>query len=315
MSNDGSLNGEIYYRIQKAGMVWEKLQGEVWKRAGLTIKTKMHMFRGAVLPALLYGAETWAARKDQIGKLESWYMALPPSVFLLLGRLLPIGVSLHVAIAAARAWTVSMVNSCTCTRAGRCDNRECRFSHDPLDKRGEKLFVEWYRKKLEFLIKVDGSNGELDGESWASMLKGKQEKRKEEQEAFRDYLMLFRKADSEQSRQEGTKGFASANLSAVRPAPPPPDPPPGLPPLPTPPRDTDKEELPKEVQHCRPAPPMHTPPSKYACPRPEMGFPRDGGNNQKFFAPLNPTLDTLRPSQQPRGGLAWGRSSLHIRVG
>uniref|UniRef100_A0A0G4HDT3 C2H2-type domain-containing protein n=2 Tax=Chromera velia CCMP2878 TaxID=1169474 RepID=A0A0G4HDT3_9ALVE len=75
MSNDGSLNGEIYHRIQKAGMVWGKLQGEVWKRAGLTTKTKMHMFRGAVLPALLYGAETWAARKDQIGKLESWCMA------------------------------------------------------------------------------------------------------------------------------------------------------------------------------------------------------------------------------------------------
>eukprot|EP00820_Chromera_velia_P001846 Cvel_15503.t1-p1 / transcript=Cvel_15503.t1 / gene=Cvel_15503 / organism=Chromera_velia_CCMP2878 / gene_product=Putative uncharacterized transposon-derived protein, putative / transcript_product=Putative uncharacterized transposon-derived protein, putative / location=Cvel_scaffold1150:41911-43758(+) / protein_length=554 / sequence_SO=supercontig / SO=protein_coding / is_pseudo=false len=75
MSNDGSLNGEIYHRIQKAEMVWGKLQAEVWKRAGLTTKTKMHMFRGAVLPALLYGAKTWAARKDQIGKLESWCMA------------------------------------------------------------------------------------------------------------------------------------------------------------------------------------------------------------------------------------------------
>uniref|UniRef100_A0A0G4H8Y8 Reverse transcriptase domain-containing protein n=1 Tax=Chromera velia CCMP2878 TaxID=1169474 RepID=A0A0G4H8Y8_9ALVE len=69
MSNDGSLNGEIYHRIQKVGMVWEKLQGEVWKQAGLTTKTKMHMFRGAVLPPSSMGQRRGQPEKTRSG---SW---------------------------------------------------------------------------------------------------------------------------------------------------------------------------------------------------------------------------------------------------
>uniref|UniRef100_A0A0G4HN64 C2H2-type domain-containing protein n=1 Tax=Chromera velia CCMP2878 TaxID=1169474 RepID=A0A0G4HN64_9ALVE len=75
ISNDGSLDPEINLRIQRAGMVWGRLQGEVWQKGGLIAQTKMHLFRGAVLPALLYRAETWAVQKDQVYRLESWCMA------------------------------------------------------------------------------------------------------------------------------------------------------------------------------------------------------------------------------------------------
>jgi transcription elongation factor Elf1 len=74
MSNDAEATAEITSRIGKASKVWNGLRGPVFKSKGLTVPAKLAVFKGAVLPALLYGAETWAVRSEHVHRLESFLL-------------------------------------------------------------------------------------------------------------------------------------------------------------------------------------------------------------------------------------------------
>lgn len=74
LSNDANLDAEISCRIGKACKVWNGLRGPVFHSKGLRTATKLTVFKGAVLPALLYGAETWPVKEEHVRRLQSFLL-------------------------------------------------------------------------------------------------------------------------------------------------------------------------------------------------------------------------------------------------
>ena len=70
LSRDGSLDTEIYIRIQKASVAFGKLEERVWSDRGIIIKTKVVVYMTCVLTALLYSSETWTAHQQYLKWLE-----------------------------------------------------------------------------------------------------------------------------------------------------------------------------------------------------------------------------------------------------
>ena len=73
LSRDGSLDNEIYARIQKASIAFGKLEKRVWSDCGITISTKLDVYRSCVLSTLLYAAETWTTHIRHIKLLERFH--------------------------------------------------------------------------------------------------------------------------------------------------------------------------------------------------------------------------------------------------
>ena len=72
MSNDANMDVEIKARIAKGCKVFNALKGSVMNSTGLSVAAKVHVFKGTVIPALLYGAETWTVKLHHENKLESF---------------------------------------------------------------------------------------------------------------------------------------------------------------------------------------------------------------------------------------------------
>ena len=74
LSRDGSLDAEIYARIQKASVAFGKLEKRVWGDRGLTINTKVSVYMACVITMLLYAAETWTTHQRHIKVLEHFHL-------------------------------------------------------------------------------------------------------------------------------------------------------------------------------------------------------------------------------------------------
>ena len=74
LSRDGCLDAEIYARIQKASVAFGKLEKRVWSDRGLTINTKVDVYRTCVLTTLLYAAETWTTHQRHVKILEHFHL-------------------------------------------------------------------------------------------------------------------------------------------------------------------------------------------------------------------------------------------------
>ena len=74
LTNDAEVDTEVTTRIGKACKVWAGLRGPVFNCKSLTASTKLQVFRGAVMPALLYGAETWPVREQHVRKIQGFVM-------------------------------------------------------------------------------------------------------------------------------------------------------------------------------------------------------------------------------------------------
>lgn len=73
MSNDVSLDKEISKRLNKAGTSFCNLWHRVWKPGGISLPTKMAVYRACVLSVLLYGAQTWNTYRRHIRRLETFH--------------------------------------------------------------------------------------------------------------------------------------------------------------------------------------------------------------------------------------------------
>ena len=69
ISADGSLDGEISYRIQSGWKNWKRTAGVLCDRK-ISARVKGKVFKSVVRPAMLYGAETWPIKTVQHNKLE-----------------------------------------------------------------------------------------------------------------------------------------------------------------------------------------------------------------------------------------------------
>lgn len=74
LSRDGSLDAEIFARIQKASVAFGKLEKRVWSDRGLAISTKVRVYRACVVTTLLYAAETWTIHQRHIKVLEHFHL-------------------------------------------------------------------------------------------------------------------------------------------------------------------------------------------------------------------------------------------------
>ena len=74
LSDAADLDCEISRRLSKASASFGKLWTRVWKERGLKVKTKISVYRAAVLSALLYGCEAWTLYRRHIRRLEQFHM-------------------------------------------------------------------------------------------------------------------------------------------------------------------------------------------------------------------------------------------------
>lgn len=73
MSEDSSSCEEVGLRIAKAGKVFRALHYPLWKRKQVSVETKIAIYRAAVLPVLLYGAEVWVLSVKESRRLEVFH--------------------------------------------------------------------------------------------------------------------------------------------------------------------------------------------------------------------------------------------------
>ena len=62
-------------RISKACRTFYRLNRSVWKRPQVSLKTKMRIYRSAVIELLLYGSNSWTVKKDTLDRLEKFNMS------------------------------------------------------------------------------------------------------------------------------------------------------------------------------------------------------------------------------------------------
>lgn len=72
LTNNADIDEEVKSRIGKACKTWNGLKGCVFHSKGLSSQAKLHVFKGAVLSTLLYGAETWTTKPYHIRRLQSF---------------------------------------------------------------------------------------------------------------------------------------------------------------------------------------------------------------------------------------------------
>ena len=73
VSNDASIDAEITTRIAKATGVFGRLSKRLWTNRNIRLKTKVAVYKAAVVTSLLYGCETWTLKKPHISRLESFH--------------------------------------------------------------------------------------------------------------------------------------------------------------------------------------------------------------------------------------------------
>ena len=73
-SRNGSLDAEIYSRINKGAVAFGKLEKRVWADREITINTKLDIYKSCVLTVILYAAETWTTFRKHIKMLEHFHL-------------------------------------------------------------------------------------------------------------------------------------------------------------------------------------------------------------------------------------------------
>ena len=66
ISNTGNVDDEVNCRISKASQAFGRLWTRVWREHGISLNTKLSVYRAVVLPSLLYGCETWTCYRRHI---------------------------------------------------------------------------------------------------------------------------------------------------------------------------------------------------------------------------------------------------------
>ncbi|XP_047497804.1 uncharacterized protein LOC125044886 [Penaeus chinensis] len=64
LSRAVNIGAEVINRIAKASSAFGRLRENVWERTGLSLTTKLKVYRAVVLTTLLYACETWTSTAD-----------------------------------------------------------------------------------------------------------------------------------------------------------------------------------------------------------------------------------------------------------
>ncbi len=77
LSRHVSIDEEVNYRISRASSAFGRLYDKVWERRGISVKTKLKVYRAVVLPSLLYACETWTVYSRACQTAQFFSHALP----------------------------------------------------------------------------------------------------------------------------------------------------------------------------------------------------------------------------------------------
>ena len=70
VNSSASLDDEIVNRISKAASAFGKLHHRLWGERGISLKTKVSVYRAVILTTLLYGSESCTPYRTHIEKLD-----------------------------------------------------------------------------------------------------------------------------------------------------------------------------------------------------------------------------------------------------
>ena len=68
------IDEEINSRIAKASSAFGRLRNNVWERRGISLSTKLKVYRAVILTTLLYGSESWTVYSRHARQLNRFHM-------------------------------------------------------------------------------------------------------------------------------------------------------------------------------------------------------------------------------------------------
>ena len=71
------IDAEVTARAAKASVAFGRLRTNVWERNGITLDTKLKVYKAVVLPTLLYAYETWTVYQRHAKKLNHFHLSSP----------------------------------------------------------------------------------------------------------------------------------------------------------------------------------------------------------------------------------------------
>lgn len=74
INSAANIDDEVLCRISRASQAFGRLHTRIWHERGISIKTKLKVYRAVVLPSLLYGCETWTCYRRHIKKLDHFHL-------------------------------------------------------------------------------------------------------------------------------------------------------------------------------------------------------------------------------------------------
>ena len=74
LSRNANIDAEINNRISKASSVFGRLREKVWERRGISLKTKLKVYRAVVFTTLIYGCETWTAYQRHEQQINRFHL-------------------------------------------------------------------------------------------------------------------------------------------------------------------------------------------------------------------------------------------------
>ena len=74
MTNSTTIDEAIRLRLARASASVGMLSDRLWKKRGLTCKTKLNVYHAVVRPSLLYGSETWTVYSLHLQRLQSFHL-------------------------------------------------------------------------------------------------------------------------------------------------------------------------------------------------------------------------------------------------
>ncbi|KAI0229585.1 hypothetical protein LSAT2_019978, partial [Lamellibrachia satsuma] len=73
LSQNVTIDDEVNVRIARASATFCRLHANVWNRRGISLQTKLKVYRAIVLPTLLYACETWTVYQRHAKKLNHFH--------------------------------------------------------------------------------------------------------------------------------------------------------------------------------------------------------------------------------------------------
>ena len=73
LSRNTTIDDEVNTRISRASSSFGRLYKNVWHRSGISLQTKLKVYKAAVLPVLLYACETWTVYRRHSKMLNHFH--------------------------------------------------------------------------------------------------------------------------------------------------------------------------------------------------------------------------------------------------